>query len=340
MTKKMLSSEQRGYLYAHLESGIKYTHIQRKFEDKYSRRVSLNTLTRMKNTYVPQLNRRGRKSKVSERLKEKMVSYVKKNSSESWNILTNRLNNMFRTNICFSTLRKICKAKGVKSYRIQNKLLINSRIAKGRLEFCKKLARKPITEIRKWGFSDEKTFYLKSSKNYYNKYVKTTREERYTNPNIIPVYKYNFSGVKVWGLVTYNGVSKLCFTNKWCSKEYHRIITDYIKPAQLKLGFTKLLSDNDRPKTSGSSLAKLRTENIKLVENYPACLPETNIIECVWYHLERQIRRHNISDIEDLKTKLVEGWRNLDIGIIRSLIDSIKRRAQEIINKNGYNTKY
>lgn len=83
-----------------------------------------------------------------------------------------------------------------------------------------------------------------------------------------------------------------------------------------------------------------RDEGIKLVKEYPPATPELNIIENCWYMMEKQVRMRSYKTMIEFKSVIEEEWQKLDMNYIRILINSLKRRAKELIKVNGYNCKY
>ncbi|GFT20106.1 transposable element Tc1 transposase [Trichonephila clavipes] len=74
--------------------------------------------------------------------------------------------------------------------------------------------------------------------------------------------------------------------------------------------------------------------------NTPPQSPDLNVIENLWSHLERAVRKHQITSKEQLKSVLQEDWLNIAPETTRHLVESMPRRLEAVISAKGYATKY
>lgn len=64
------------------------------------------------------------------------------------------------------------------------------------------------------------------------------------------------------------------------------------------------------------------------------------IIENLWQKLEIEIRKHDISNKNDLKKALLEEWEKIRPEYTRKLVESMPNRLKAVIRQKGYPTKY
>ena len=79
-----------------------------------------------------------------------------------------------------------------------------------------------------------------------------------------------------------------------------------------------------------------------MLPNWPAQSPDLNPIENLWDELQRRLRKRNPrpANKHELYTALKEEWERIPRKIYKKLIDSMPRRVQECIEKNGSPTSY
>lgn len=75
---------------------------------------------------------------------------------------------------------------------------------------------------------------------------------------------------------------------------------------------------------------------------WPAKSPDLNPIEHVWDQLKRRLddRTPRPSDLAELRAALVEEWNAWPQNNIVSLVMSMQRRCQAVIDAKGGNTRY
>jgi transposase len=85
------------------------------------------------------------------------------------------------------------------------------------------------------------------------------------------------------------------------------------------------------------------------VMNWPARSPDLNPIEHVWKVLKDHLHRTHpelkaitsvAAAVELIKSVIEEVWQSLENNYFESLVSSMKRRCQAVINANGWYTKY
>ena len=98
--------------------------------------------------------------------------------------------------------------------------------------------------------------------------------------------------------------------------------------------------DNAPIHNSASTRAWLTAQNITVIE-WPACSPDINVIENVWGILARRVYANNrqFQNIK-LRTAITKCWDEIDMNLLKKLIDSVPNRLFQVINRNGGSTDY
>ena len=75
---------------------------------------------------------------------------------------------------------------------------------------------------------------------------------------------------------------------------------------------------------------------------WPANSPDLNPIENLWHIIRSNIRKRKTQpqNKKELEIALMEEWKKLDIEIINTLILSMPRRLQAVIEVRGGDTRY
>ncbi len=101
------------------------------------------------------------------------------------------------------------------------------------------------------------------------------------------------------------------------------------------------MDDNARPHRAGIVTDFLEQEAIETME-WPAMSPDMNPIEHVWDYIGRKIneREPPCQDINELRATLIQEWRQFPQNRLRRLVQSMRRRVQELHRKRGGYTRY
>ena len=74
---------------------------------------------------------------------------------------------------------------------------------------------------------------------------------------------------------------------------------------------------------------------------HPPSSPDLNVLENLWAYLNQKVKQANITNLEQLKTKLRREWKNLPWDVIRSYVGSMPARVREkVIKLKGGRTQY
>lgn len=99
--------------------------------------------------------------------------------------------------------------------------------------------------------------------------------------------------------------------------------------------------DNSSVHTSGVVSEWIGRNNVNMLP-FPAKSPDLNPIENVWAQLVKTIYNRNFrpANVEELWGAIENAWDNIDADYTRTLILSMNRRLNAVIDSNGSWTKH
>ena len=210
---------------------------------------------------------------------------------------------------------------------------------KKRLVWAKKHLRKTISEWREVLFCDESPFQTKQSTGGRN--VRRPRsadrfDPKYTKPRVRKPATIIF-----WGGISASGTRVHGFFKPKEMVNSSTYISMLKKKAVPVLKQENLILCHDRapPHTSKSTRAFLAKEGIKTMHT-PGGSPDAMPIENIFGLMKRRLEDVPTRNLEELKSEVVDVWRNLPVAYLEEICTSMRRRCLAIIRNNGYPTKY
>ena len=97
--------------------------------------------------------------------------------------------------------------------------------------------------------------------------------------------------------------------------------------------------DNDPKHTAGIVTNWLNSNGIQRLK-WPPFSPDLNPIEHLWDEIERRMKKEQPKNEKDLKECLTRVWKDIQIMLLKNLVDSVPNRLNEVIRMKGYPTKY
>lgn len=147
----------------------------------------------------------------------------------------------------------------------------------------------------------------------------------------------------VWAGFCSSGKLNLAFTSsRMNSKDYIQVLNSCLVPFIHKYPRKKFIfqQDNAAIHTSTETKKWLESQNINLL-NWPARSPDYNPVENLWGIIVRQnANNKQYSTVNELKIAISEAWENISATTLKNLVNSMKNRIFQMINKNGAVTDY
>jgi len=179
-------------------------------------------------------------------------------------------------------------------------------------------------------FTDESYFQFYSNKKAVWTKGKATK--------MIPKYSPK---VMIWGGIALRGTTSLCFASTSIkSQDYIKILEDFLPSAQaLYPDSFWLQQDNARPHTARETKLWMANNGLQVMK-WPAVSPDLNVIENVWGLMKKRLDKTEMKTVVEWKLEIEKIWDNLSHDYLKSLIDSMPRRVQMVIEANGDTIKY
>ena len=76
---------------------------------------------------------------------------------------------------------------------------------------------------------------------------------------------------------------------------------------------------------SNTTMAQLQTKNVNVINIWPACSPDLNLIEDLWGIMLRLVyaENHHYQTVDELKKAILEAWTKIDSGTIQNPVNSM-----------------
>ena len=151
--------------------------------------------------------------------------------------------------------------------------------------------------------------------------------------------QYVIKYFKVFAYIDYDGQGELeILTERWSSKAFIRLF-DRCMLDHLKTIGRILLQDNDTCHTSRLTAKHMDKNGIKLLD-FPPYSCDLNSIENALYIFKKRLSCLRNFNVDLVKEEAKRIWREMDLKYVRTLIDSMPRRLDKVLENKGNITKY
>lgn len=148
--------------------------------------------------------------------------------------------------------------------------------------------------------------------------------------------------VMFWGAISVSRKSPLfAISGTLNAQGYQGLLAEHFLPwfRQQHIRRLTFQQDNAPPHTAKSTKEFFSANNINVIP-WPASSPDLNPIENIWGILKTRIDRRKPKNKEELIAFAIEEWDRIDMAIIRRTIESMSRRIDEVIEKQGNKIDY
>ncbi|CAI2325601.1 unnamed protein product [Caenorhabditis sp. 36 PRJEB53466] len=196
------------------------------------------------------------------------------------------------------------------------------------------------TEWANHVFSDESKFNLFGTDGI--KWIRRPVGCRFDPSYQLQTVKHGGGSVMVWGCFSGTSIGPLRrITGIMDRYVYEDILEKTMRPwARSNVGQAFVFQqDNDPKHTSKHIKDWFRRRHVNLLD-WPSQSPDLNPIEHLWEHVERQLRGIRASNANQKFDQLQSVWQAIPMSVIHTLLDSMPKRCQAVIDAKGYPTKY
>jgi transposase len=288
---------------------------------------------------VKEKKRSGRPPKLTVKQKVRVALISKRNCKLSAPKIAAEMNKTLKTPISAQTVRNVLASKGIFARRIAMKPNITSKARQARLNWCRTMSNWTLAEWQQVYFSDESKFNLDGSDGI--NYVYRKNGQRYKDRFVQGIRKFGGGSIMVWGVISYNGYRRICrILGKMDSNVYLSILKDHVSLPPHSI----IYQDDNDPKHTAKQVKKWE-ESVNLDRlPWPSSSPDLNIIENVWWEIEKQLyagdKTTGSYTTESLWNAVETIFYNLDQNYIIKLYESLPSRIEAIIEAKGGHTKY
>jgi len=277
----------------------------------------------------------GRKRKLTTAQDEEIIRFAKRNRK----VTAKELKTRFNFDVCLNTIRNRLHEYGFKICFQVKKAFVSEKNRLIRLRWAKEHVKWSIYRWKNVLWSDESPFVLR-----FNGKQRVWRlaNERYNVQLLKGTVKHD-KKINVWGCFSYHGVGRLYRVNGiLIATKYVQILKHHMVPSAKDLfdgKFFKFQQDNDPKHTAKVTSKYLKNKGINVMI-WPSQSPDLNPIENMWSIFDRKLKDRNPSNENQLFQLLNDAWKQISVELCQSLVESMPRRCQAVIDANGYPCKY
>ena len=284
--------------------------------------------------------RNGRKNSLSPRSLRKLVRLIKQFPRDNLKVITTKFNQSSFICISYKTVhRQLAKSNYVRRV-LKKDARISGKNRKFRIFWCRNRSTWNFLDWRQWIFSDECQVVLNSDNKIR---IWRPKAQPYGFQQCLPKSQRKIS-VMIWACVTFHGVkciSKL--TGKVDSRQYSDVLARALPNViQSFCGDPYVFQqDNASIHTSAYTRQFFHLNNIQR-STWPAQSPDINIIENIWLHCKRELKKNTtpIQNADQLFQKFSNLFHEYPQEKLENLYDSLPRRMREVVRMKGHMTKY
>lgn len=340
MPRRKLTTAEANRAIGMLQAGSNQSEVARMFQ------VSNSVISRLKSRFentgdVSERPRTGRPRKTTGAQDRFITLSVRREPLSTCRQIVHRVIETHGIQICKETVRTRLASVNLKSRRLLRRVPLTRNDMAARLAWA--------TERLNWGEEWRNVLFTDESR--YGRFSDSRRVRVWTLPRVPRnqrqvqvVYPYKGGTTMVWGGICFNGRTDLhiCQGNMNGFQYQNQIINNILPMFRAAIGEQFVfLDDNARPHRTAAVLndiERLRITHLQL----PPRSPDLNCIEHAWDMLQRRLDEYvpHPNTILQLQQVLPRIWSDIPQEYFNTLIDSMHRRCQAIIDVHGGYTTY
>lgn len=130
------------------------------------------------------------------------------------------------------------------------------------------------------------------------------------------------------------------------AQEYQEVLQDTLVPqanqifAAAGVQQWSLLVDNAPAHNAGPTKQYYAANNIRVVKQWPPNSPDLNPIETAWAWCKQRVYSKHYNSLDELWTAVQDTWEQMPLSMCKNLMDSLAKRKQICLDRNGGYTGY
>lgn len=289
---------------------------------------------------VAPLKSKGRPRKLTQRDLRRLHRHFRKNRQiTAADLVVWAKENLTKT-VSKSTMQRYVHRLHYGFYKAKKKPFLTALNKRNRLRWAREFQKWKTSNWDKVLWSDESTFRVVYG-NVGGTIIRMKTEAN--NPECFSRGVQKASSLSVWGCMSASGVGRLhVYEGTIKASDYIRILETNLRPSRQKLFGNRpfrFQQDNAKPHTAKITQAWFRTNHINPLP-WPARSPDLSPIENLWRYLKRKLNKRRPRTVDSLRQYLFEEWERIPVEKVKSLVESMPKRLNEVIKKKGDATKY
>ncbi|CAD6196310.1 unnamed protein product [Caenorhabditis auriculariae] len=186
---------------------------------------------------------------------------------------------------------------------------------------------------------DESKFLLFGSDGI--QWVRRPIGSRYHPKYQLPTVKHGGGSCMVWGAFSGSGIGPLHRVNGIMDKHvYKDILQNQMLPHLRAMGRGSVYQQDNDPKHTSLFVKDWFKSRRVNVMGWPSQSPDLNPIEHLWEELERRCANKRAKNCNEKFAQLLSEWNQIPMSTIDTLLNSMQRRCQAVVDARGFATKY
>lgn len=279
--------------------------------------------------------RKPRAAKVTRRMK----TIIRRLSESDRHLTSEKIRSETGFQISARTVRRILQNSGLHGRVARKKPFVSKINRQKRLQFAKEHLEWTEEDWAKVIFTDESKFCLHGSDG--RSYVRRRIGEEFDSKCTKPTMKYGGGSLMVWGSMRRVGVGPICKIDGILNAEsFVNILQNTFLPYKRKIRGPIIHQQDNDPKHTSALARKWFADHRINVMKWPPQSPDLNPIEMLWIDVDKAIKEKAPVNKMDLENCVINAWNNIPKDRCIRLVDSMKRRCMEVIERKGYPTSY
>ena len=272
----------------------------------------------------------GRPRKLDGDQRRRLHQIAVRNPSYSNTLLASRLKECGNVTVSRWTVARALVEMKIDRKRPSRKPLLTDEHKRRRLAWCMSNLDRDWSRVV---FTDESRmqFYSNVRKMLVKSHKKPVVETKKFGPALM-----------LWGGISMRGQTPLAICRGTIgSDEYIQTLDSYLIPTMQTLypdGYC-LQQDNASCHVSRKTKEYLANQGIAVL-SWPAQSPDLNVIENVWGLIKTKLASVMRTTVEDWEQRIMAIWDEFSHDYMKSLVESMPRRLQQCIERNGGHTDY